>query len=345
MMTNFIKMKPAETSGVRDLLSFAAAVQKTVDPDTFIDEIAVLCHDLPDRLIRELTEFRLKQNLSPLVVISGLTISDGDLGPTPNHWNWSVKKTVKSAEEIFLMLCGAVLGDPICWATQQGGKLVHDILPIKGLEHLQTGASSDVPLEWHTEEAFHELRPDYIGLLCLRNPGGTATTVGRFETKWMSGDDIDELFQPKFQIEPDSSHLLTPSDQDVSDQVDRTLLAESYKAMAKRGQKPIVVPILSGARDDPFICIDPAFMRENKQEPRGDGVLSRAIKAIDAHIEDIVLRPGDVAFIDNARLVHGRKPFTSRHDGSDRWLKRISLTRDLSKSRHARTGTSPRIIY
>jgi len=330
---------------VDSLVLGAMALQQVVDQDSFNEEISILSHQLPEGLIRVLTEFRLKRAGSPVVVISGLPVCDEDIGPTPSHWNNSKGKPTKTKEEIFLMLCGAILGDPICWATQQGGKLVHDILPIKGQELLQTGASSDIKLEWHTEEAFHELRPDYIGLLCLRNPDGTATTVGTFDPSWMSEEDIEHLFQPYFQIRPDDSHLMTTDAQGLSDQLDQAQLIKSCDAMARRDTAPKRVSVLSGAREDPFICIDPAFMHESGDSAQYSGSLERAIDTIDAHMEDLVLQPGDVAFIDNAKAVHGRKPFTSRHDGADRWLKRISLTRDLSKSSHARIGNSNPIIY
>ena len=330
---------------ISSLLSRALSLQGTIDHDAFVEEISILSHRLPESLIRALTEFRLKRRGSPALVISGAPVCDDGIGPTPSHWNSSIENSLKTKEEIFLILCGAVLGDPICWATQQGGKLVHDILPIKGLEHLQTGASSDIKLEWHTEEAFHELRPDYIGLLCLRNPDSTATTVGRFDPAWMSEEDIEQLFQPRFQIRPDDSHLLEMDERHISDQVDQQHLARSYDAMARRDRAPKNVSVLSGSREDPFICIDPAYMRDPRETGPNSGSLTRAIEAIDQHMEDLVLQPGDVAFIDNARAVHGRKPFNSRHDGTDRWLKRISLTRDLAKSRHARIGSSNPIIY
>jgi len=38
--------------------------------------------------------------------------------------------------------------------------------------------------------------------------------------------------------------------------------------------------------------------------------------------------------------VHGRKPFTARFDGTDRWLKRVCITRDLRKSRDARAHST-----
>lgn len=59
----------------------------------------------------------------------------------------------------------------------------------------------------------------------------------------------------------------------------------------------------------------------------------------------VALNPGDIAFIDNYRVVHGRKPFQARFDGTDRWLRRLNITRDLRKSRHARLTAESRVIY
>jgi alpha-ketoglutarate-dependent taurine dioxygenase len=65
---------------------------------------------------------------------------------------------------------------------------------------------------------------------------------------------------------------------------------------------------------------------------------------MDDHLRDLRLEAGDFCFIDNFRVVHGRKPFTPRHDGTDRWLKRINVTCDLRKSRGARLGGGLRSI-
>ena len=59
---------------------------------------------------------------------------------------------------------------------------------------------------------------------------------------------------------------------------------------------------------------------------------------------DVALEPGDLLIIDNYRAVHGRKPFRARYDGRDRWLKRISVTRDLRKSRAARSSADSPVI-
>jgi len=42
--------------------------------------------------------------------------------------------------------------------------------------------------------------------------------------------------------------------------------------------------------------------------------------------------------------VHGRRAFKARYDGRDRWFKRMSITRDLRKSRESRTDAASRVI-
>jgi alpha-ketoglutarate-dependent taurine dioxygenase len=73
--------------------------------------------------------------------------------------------------------------------------------------------------------------------------------------------------------------------------------------------------------------------------------LEALVKGIEEHIVEEVLQPGSFLFIDNYRTVHGRKAFTAQYDGTDRWLKRINITRDLRRSRAARTFISSRVIF
>ena len=59
------------------------------------------------------------------------------------------------------------------------------------------------------------------------------------------------------------------------------------------------------------------------------------------HHDEIVLRPGDLFFIDNSRAFHGRSSFTPRWDGADRWLCRLQGLCNLAVSRFARADRSP----
>jgi hypothetical protein len=69
------------------------------------------------------------------------------------------------------------------------------------------------------------------------------------------------------------------------------------------------------------------------------------VKQLEANLEDVVVHAGEVLFIDNFRAVHGRRPFQAAYDGTDRWLKKLVLSRDLRSSRALRTSAGSRILY
>jgi alpha-ketoglutarate-dependent taurine dioxygenase len=93
------------------------------------------------------------------------------------------------------------------------------------------------------------------------------------------------------------------------------------------------------------MVVDPYYMRVPADDKEAQNALNVLTKAIDEQLVDIVLKPGDCCFIDNYRPVHGRKAFSARYDGTDRWLKRINITRDLRKSRASRADSTSRVIY
>jgi alpha-ketoglutarate-dependent taurine dioxygenase len=80
-------------------------------------------------------------------------------------------------------------------------------------------------------------------------------------------------------------------------------------------------------------------------DEEAQAALNSLIRALDARLCEIVLQPGEYLFVDNYRTVHGRKSFTAKYDGTDRWLKRVNVTRDLRKSRGARLNGSSRTIF
>jgi alpha-ketoglutarate-dependent taurine dioxygenase len=86
-------------------------------------------------------------------------------------------------------------------------------------------------------------------------------------------------------------------------------------------------------------------MEVGDDDPEAHEAFHILCDALERQLREIVLSPGMVLFIDNYRAVHGRKPFRARYDGTDRWLKRINITRDLRKSRAYRMASDSRVIY
>lgn len=333
-----------EIDVVHRLLSRVTEQYTNIEDPTLLRQAQVIAHELPTRVRGFLNDFRVSEP-SGVAVISGLPIDQERIGSTPAHWRDRDSVSAALPEEVFFLLCSTLLGDVFGWSTQQDGHLMHDVIPIKGDEKEQLGSGSEQLLWWHTEDAFHPFRGDYVALMCLRNPDKAETTVAMSDSIRWDEVDLDHLFQPLFHIRPDESHLLkNQSNHDVAPEV-RELLNAAYDRITEMNTQPQKRAILSGSQRAPYLCLDPYFMDVDQLEQPARGALEGLIKAIEQVLEPVVLEPGDCCFVDNFKAVHGRNPFTARHDGNDRWLKRLCITRNLRISREARISSEDRIIF
>lgn len=306
----------------------------------FLREAPVLAHELPRRLRYFINDFRLFEPDPGFCFISGLPVDDDRIGDTPKHWKDRQFPTTTQAEEMYLVLVGSLLGEVIGWATQQSGYIVHDIFPIPGHEKEQLGTGCEDPLAWHVEDAFHPCRGDYLALLCLRNHDQVATTWGTYDVSQLSPRHRDILFEPRYTIRPDESHLQRNSAAPITDEV----LGRAYSQIERMDAAPPRIAVLYGSRERPYIRIDPYFMDPLTEDPEAQEALDALTAQIDSRLGSVVSQPGDIFIVDNYRLVHGRKPFKARNDGRDRWLKRINIARDLRKSRDLRERAESRVL-
>jgi Fe(II)/alpha-ketoglutarate-dependent arginine beta-hydroxylase len=337
-----------EIDEIKALVKEVISQYSSVEDDKFLNEASIIAHELPKRIRTFINDFRLLEPSSGVCLISGYPISEEKIGQTPSHWQH--RKTVSSAleEEIIFILFSALLGDVIGWATQQAGHIVHDVIPIKGHEYEQLGSSSKELLWWHNEDAFHPFRGDYLGMMCLRNQEKAATTVAPVDTSYLKPEEIAILFEPRFTIRPDESHLAkNQSDEQKTQTNNDNWLNSAYQKMGDINSEPEKISVFYGDPKCPYVRLDPYFMDMDKLEKDDEALktLNKLIQSIESNLTDLVLQPGDFCFIDNYKAVHGRKPYTTVYDGQHRWLKRIIITRDLRKSRSARSSCTSRIIY
>jgi Fe(II)/alpha-ketoglutarate-dependent arginine beta-hydroxylase len=243
------------------------------------------------------------------------------------------------------VLYGSLLGDAFAWATQQDGHLMHDVFPIEADKYDQLGSGSEQVLWWHSEDAFHPYRADYLGLMCLRNPDRVGTLVGAPDLSRLSREQLDILFAARYLIKPDESHL-EKNESDLRKQErehgGNEALDSAYQKINRLNCAPPPMALLLGTRQAPYLRLDPYFTTPLDDE--ASAALNALAKTIDDNLQEVVLQPGDCFFIDNYRIVHGRKAFKARYDGTDRWLKRINLTRDLRKSHGSRSGCEMRVM-
>ncbi|UJW30476.1 TauD/TfdA family dioxygenase [Saccharothrix sp. AJ9571] len=299
------------------------------DPLQLVDDVTGLAERLPLRLREFLVHSRISE--SDITVISGLPV-DEELVPTPVGWDLAAKTGAGQREELVLLLCGAVLGDPFGWATQQDGRVVHDVCPAPGMEKSLTSASSEVALSLHTEDVHHPCRGDYVSLFCLRNPDAVGTTFVRIGALDLPPDTRRTLAEQRFRFYPDDSHVgavLNALDGDET--ADARVTDREYDPGSA----------IFGPAERPYLRFDVDFM--SGADDDAEHAIRTAVDCFARSVERVVLAPGDAVFVDNYRVVHGREPFVPRYDGKDRWLKRLNLIRDIRRL-YAISDTRSRII-
>jgi Fe(II)/alpha-ketoglutarate-dependent arginine beta-hydroxylase len=332
-----------DNATVDPMLTELAKTHDTIEDLDLIRRAPVLARSLPVRVLDFLEEFRLDEP-SALCLISGLEIDQERLGTTPTHWRDSQYGSLAFRQEIFFLLCASLLGDVFGWATQQDGRIMHDVLPIKGHEYQEIGSNSLQHLSWHTEDAFHPCRGDYVALMCLRNPDRVDTMVCDAADLDWSSLDVDTLFEPRFTQMPDNSHQPDRS-QPSGDPVVERLRERSFALIQSWNDEPEQRPVLFGDRHGPYLALDPYHMKTEGWSLRTRRAFQGLCDQIEANMRFVSLGPGDCLFIDNFRAVHGRSAFQPRYDGLDRWLKRLNITRNIRGSRAWRRTPGDRIIY
>jgi L-asparagine oxygenase len=99
--------------------------------------------------------------------------------------------------------------------------------------------------------------------------------------------------------------------------------------------------VLSGPADAPEICLSANGVRPLTR------AAAEALKAL--HVacrrvcEEVRLAAGEALVLDNRKCVHGRSAFSARHDGTDRWVRRAHVRRDLWPVRDRRSPQAPRV--
>jgi hypothetical protein len=140
----------------------------------------------------------------------------------------------------------------------------------------------------------------------------------------LNDEDIEALQRPDFQIMPDDEHVRQ-----------LRLRYPDHPALARveeMQRNPVPVPVLFGDRDRPYLRIDLPFMRVIEGRPGAERALHALMAELERVQHAVVVERGDLLVVDNYLAVHGRKPFEVRYDGTDRWLKRMIVSRDLRKA-------------
>ncbi|GAA3988754.1 clavaminate synthase family protein [Allokutzneria multivorans] len=247
------------------------------------------------------------------LLVRNLPVREAEIPDTPSVAGSVQRTTTVPAALLVLVACG--LGDPIAYAAEKSGALVQDVVPVPGHEHVQ-GNTGSAMLSFHSENAFHQHRPDHLMLLCLRadhdRVAGLSTASVRETLPLLDEDTTKILSSPEFLTAPPPSFG------------------------GGDGSEPHAV--LHGSPEDPDLRVDLAATTALTEQ--AEAALARLREAFATTTRSARLVPGDLAVVDNRVTVHGRSLFRPRYDGRDRWLQRTFVAADLRRSRDHRPGDS-----
>lgn len=293
----------AEIAALAGGLLTAAAGR--VDSAEWLREVRGASARLPHELLDAIREFRHDPGPEGVLLIRGLPVA-ADLPPTPTVPG-SVQRTATlgAAAMTAVML---QLGEVIAYRDEKSGALVQDVVPVPGQERLQSNAGS-VRLQMHSENAFHRNRPDYVGLLCVReDPTGDARLC------------VASVRRALPLLSPEARRVLG----------EERFLTEAPPSFGGADGAPVHA-VLRGAPEDPDVLVDFASTRPLDEE--AGRAMEELRGAFERTTHALALAAGDLAVVDNRIAVHGRTSFTPRYDGTDRWLHRVYAVADHRRSR------------
>lgn len=330
------ELSPDEARQLRDESArLATTLPDATDPAGF-DRNPFADAGLPDGLRGALERFRRTEDHVGFLV-HGFPVDDDAVGATPEHWERTDPSGSTREPDHFLAMCSTALGDPYNWLTLQLGRMVQDVLPIRGDEDRPTGHGSEALLELHTEDCFHPDRCDYLLLLGMRNDEHVPTALSSVRDVKLSDEDLDALMRPDFYNLPDDEHIRQL----------RTRFPD-HPALARAEEmerNPEAVPVLFGDRERPYVRVDQTFTRCVADRPGAQRAFDNLIAELERVQQAVVIDQGTLLIVDNYLAVHGRKPFRPKYDGRDRWLKRMIVSRDLRKASASILPDSRRVLF
>lgn len=305
----------------RDIESLAEKLVARLDrsrDNGWFDEMALASAELPRRLRERAYFFKRQENL-PWLLVRNIPLREHALPRTPSEPGGAdpINDALSQADGLHCLF-GSLLGEPFGWSTHQDGRVLTDVLPTPKRQDELSGSGSAVDFDLHTEDAFHPCAPDYLGLMCLRNPSRTPTLVAPLGSTSLDGRAIRVLMQPRFVVGANPAQRVTQACKPTS--------------------------ILFGSADAPYMRVNLNRQHAIAEDHEAARALDRLSSELLRVRAEVVLQPGDILYIDNLRAAHGRPRFNATFDGGDRWFRRLFLATSLRTSRHLRRDPCSRVI-
>lgn len=294
---------PAPSYDSGDARSFVSAARRYISDNA------------PHRLKVLLESWQSNPGAFSVLLVDNLP-TEANLPATPIDGQRSPHK-LTNCSELLATGIAALLGQPIAFATEKPW-LVNDIIPVLGMEAALTNAGSTDNLPWHFEHSSTGMPLDILAvselvLTCLRGDpfgqGHTLVADVRDALELVGAEEERILRESQFFFR------LPPSMREISEKA----------ASARFGPRPLLrgqedtLHAIGGLYPGGVEALTPAARRALD-------ALRSALDQVGQAVESV---PGRAVILNNRNTCHARSHFQPRYDGSDRWLQRVLVTRDL----------------
>jgi len=257
------------------------------------------------------------------VAIRGLQLDA--IPATPKRYQPVVAADV-SKYDIPQLYISSILGEPYGSSHVRGGRILADIIPREGFEGKQDSAfGSQKMFDFHTDGTIHDdIMPDYFSMNCLRNTLHTPTLISTVSQEDLTSEVFELLQHPIYTL-----HYVHPQD-------------DFHKRTASIIETKPDGQVNYNYYGDSKVTVDQKIVNP---QPYIEA-LRNFHDALNENSEPVLLAPGDIAIINNHRVLHARPAFnSSRVDQSmGRWLRRVHIATQPSNMQTIRR-TTDRILH
>ena len=233
---------------------------------------------------------------TPVILISQ-TPSE-DLPPTPVAYQTPERAEVYSfdiAQLALTSLGGSVYGN----RHVRAGRILADVFPKPDYTgKTDTAFGSGETFDFHADGAVHyDTTPNLFSLHCIRNSEQAPTFFSSVSWGDFDPDTFTALREPVF-----------------------TIYYEAERTGTALKNTPIIEKEASGKFRLNYYGKDKVAGPDDSY----DEVLDNFDKALQANVQEVTLQPGDIVFVDNRHVQHGRRAFQAASPPEyRRWLRRV----------------------
>ena len=141
------ELRDDEVAGITEVAQELIAHHDSVESALFAHDCMLASQDLPRSLRALAHRYRQLELPCSVLLLRGMPVDDTRIGPSPAHWDAPWRNPASLLEEAMQCVMTSLLGDMFGWRTQENGRFLRHIVPIRKdhAEQLGGGIAGGLP--------------------------------------------------------------------------------------------------------------------------------------------------------------------------------------------------------